>query len=298
MFLFPQHYHRLKNHDIRFMKYHKQSILTVFFLILFAMNVQAQMERERADIVEPVETFWTPTLIAQTTTENLQARNLNVTIMHSFGIATRSVVRNFFGLDNIQNVRLGLDYGITDRWSVGIGRSSLLNVVDLRTKYALMRQNSDGSDPLSISLKGDLGIVTQENRQPFKDDISTLVSGIVSKKINDKISLQLSPMYSYFSSVRTGRENHLFSIGMGSRIKFADRYSLIAEYYPVIGNRNAGTSNAFSLGLNIQTGGHVFQLFFASSEWHLEQYVVANNREQFWTGDFRFGFNVNRIFGL
>lgn len=271
------------------------------FILLFALiniSAQAQMERKRANIVEPVESFWTPTLVSLTTTEGLQARNLNVTIMHSFGIATNNAIQNFFGLDNIQNVRLGLDYGITDRWSVGIGRSSLLNVVDLRSKYALFRQNSDNSVPLSFSLKGDLGIITQENRQPISDDISTLLSGIVSKKINESITLQLSPMYSYFSRVQTGGQNHLFSVGLGSQIKFAERYALIAEYYPVIGNRNPGTHNAFSLGLNIQTGGHVFQLFFASTRWHLEQNVISNNRDKFWAGDFRFGFNVNRIFGL
>lgn len=279
------------------MDYLKHTALLILFL-LFSVNAEAQMERKRAKIVEPVETFWTPTLVTQTTNETLQARNLNVTIMHSFGIATSNVVQNFFGLDNIQNVRLGLDYGVTDRWSIGIGRSSLFNVVDLRSKYALMRQKSDNSTPLSITLKGDLGIVTQENRQPFEDDISTLVSGIVSKKINDAVSLQLSPMYGYYSSVSPGEENHLFALGMGSRIKFAERYALIAEYYPVLGNRNPGTKNAFSLGLNIQTGGHVFQLFFASTRWHLEQYVIADNDEQFWAGDFRFGFNVNRIFGL
>lgn len=280
------------------MNYKKKSILSIFALFVFVITAQAQMERKRADIVEPVETFWTPTLIAQTTTENLEARNLNVTIMHSFGIATSNVVRNFFGLDNVRNVRLGLDYGITDRWSIGIGRSSFLNVVDLRSKYALMRQNSDGSNPISIALKGDVGVITQENRQPFQDDISTLASAIVSRKFNDNISLQLSPMYSYFSTVSTGRKNHLFAVGMGSRLKLAERLSLIAEYYPVIGNKNPGTKNVFSLGFNIQTGGHVFQLFFTSTEWHLEQYALANNDEQFWAGDFRFGFNVNRIFGL
>lgn len=265
---------------------------------LFTFSAQAQMERQRANVVEPVESFWTPTLVSQTTTEGLEARNLNVTIMHSFGIATNNAIQNFFGLDNIQNVRLGLDYGITDRWSVGIGRSSLFNVMDLRSKYALLRQNSDNSMPLSLSLKGDLGIVTQENRQPLSDDISTLLSAIVSKKFNDAITLQLTPMYGYYSSVPGGDQNHLFSLGMGSQIKFAERYSLIAEYYPIIGERNPDTNNAFSLGLNIQTGGHVFQLFFASTRWHLEQYAIADNRDQFWAGDFRFGFNVNRIFGL
>ncbi|NGP87891.1 DUF5777 family beta-barrel protein [Fodinibius halophilus] len=280
------------------MRFLKEIILFVLFLLFISVRGNAQMERQRANVTEPVETFWTPTLISQTTTETLQARNLNSTIMHSFGIATTNAIQNFFGLDNIQNVRLGLDYGITDQWAVGIGRSSRFNVVDIRTKYAIMQQTTDNSKPLSVALKGDLGIITQENRQPFKDDVSILLSAIVSKKFNQTLSLQLSPMYGYYSSVGAGQENHLFSLGVGSRITLSERYSLIAEYYPVIGKRNSDTNNAFSLGLNIQTGGHVFQLFFASTRWHLEQYVIANNREQFWAGDFRFGFNVNRIFGL
>lgn len=277
---------------------HLKFYLIPVILLLFSMQTTAQMERERANIVEPVETFWTPTLISQATTEHLSAGNLNVTIMHSFGIATSNPIHNFFGLDNIQNVRLGLDYGITDKWTAGIGRSSLFNVVDFRTKYAMLQQNTSGSIPFSISLKANLGITTQQNRQPFKDDLSTLTSAIISKKVSEQIRLQLSPMYAYFSSVNAGNQTQLFSIGMGSQINISDRFSLIAEYYPILGEKNPDTNNAFSLGLNIQTGGHVFQLFFASTRWHLEQYAMAQNREQFWAGDFRFGFNVNRIFGL
>lgn len=289
------------------MNTHKTLLLLFLFILIAASQSTAQMERERAQVVEPVETFWTPNLITQTTTETLQARNLNVTIMHTFGIATSNVVQNFFGLDNIQNVRIGLDYGITDNWSVGIGRSSLFNVVDIRSKYALMRQNTDGSKPVSIALKGDLGIVTQENRLPLRQDIGTFLSATVSKKFNKNFSLQLAPMYADFNEITPARAKEVFSVGLGSRVKLSDRFSMIAEYYPIlyerrgfltIGNGIDDLKNAFSMGLNIQTGGHVFQLFFTSTRWHLEQYVLTTNREQFWAGDFRFGFNVNRIFGL
>ena len=75
--------------------------LVPVIILLFSMQCIAQMERERANIVEPVETFWTPTLISQATTEHLSAGNLNVTIMHSFGIATTNTIQNFFGLDNV-----------------------------------------------------------------------------------------------------------------------------------------------------------------------------------------------------
>lgn len=272
--------------------------LSILIQLLATCMVQAQMERERADVNPSVDAFWTPTLITQATTEHLPAGNLNVTIMHSFGIATDEVVRDFFGFDNVQNVRLGLDVGLTDRWSLGIGRSSQLNVVDIRTKYALLQQDIAGTTPVSISIKGDLGIITQENRRSLEDDISTLASAVISRKFNEAFSLQVTPMYARFNRFRESGKTGLFSVGIGSSIHLSNRYALTAEYYPVVGDRVDGTKNAFSLGLNIQTGGHVFQLFFTSTEWHVEQYVLSNNINQFWAGDFRFGFNVNRIFGL
>jgi len=257
------------------------------------------MKRQRYKTETTYDTaFWTSTLYAQSTTHFLEARNLNVTIMHSFGLATSNVIRDFFGLDNPPNVRLGLDYGITDRWEAGIGRSTLMNLVDFRSKYALLRQKSDGSMPLSLSIKGDLAIVTQQDRKPFSDDLSTLFSAVFSRRFNNVFDLQISPMWAHFNDVDPGDTNDLFSIGLGSQIHLSKRFSLVAEYFPVLGDRNPGTKNAFTLGLDIQTGGHVFQLFFTSSYWHLEQYVLAQNQEQFWAGDFRFGFNINRLFGL
>lgn len=270
--------------------------LILFLIVASALPAYAQMKRERANIVEPVETFSSATLITLPTTHQLPASNLKSTIMHSFGIATDDAIRNWFGLDNVQNVRLGIDLGLTDRWSVGIGRSSLLNVVDLRTKISLISQNTSGTHDFSLSLKGDVGVITQENNSPFKDDLSTLVSAIFSKQFGDSFSLQLSPMYAHFNDAVDGTD--IFAVGIGSELQLSERYSLIAEYYPILGDRPADTNNAFSLGLNIVTGGHVFQLFFTSTQWHLEQYILVSNDTQFWAGDFRFGFNINRVFGL
>lgn len=280
----------------------KSSKIAALFVLAFfssSATVLAQMERQRAETKPTIDdAFWTPTLITQATTEHLSARNLNVTIMHSFGIATENPIRNFFGFDLVQNVRLGLDFGITDRWSAGIGRSSQLNVVDLRTKYLLFRQNTSDTHPVSISVKGALGVVTQENNRSFEDDLSTMLSVIISRKLSDTFSLQLSPIYGHFNRYEDFNRTNLFTIGVASSIHLSRRFALMAEYYPVLGDRLEGTKNAFSMGLNIETGGHVFQLFFTSTDWHLEQYVMADNSEQFWAGDFRFGFNVNRIFGL
>lgn len=279
------------------MRYIRTCLLTGVIILLTGSVLLAQMQRERVQTDEVVnDAFWAPTLITQGTTSHLPAGNLNATIMHSFGIATERPIPNFFGLDLVQNVRLGIDYGISDRWSVGIGRSSRLNIVDLRTKVAVMQQNTSGSVPLSISVKADAGVVTQENGRPIQDDINTMLSLIFSRKINDAISLQVTPIYGYLNSI--GGVDDIFAVGVGTEIHLSRRYALTAEYYPVIGDRPTDTYNTFAIGLNIETGGHVFQMFFTSTSWHLEQFVIADNRDRFWAGDFRFGFNVNRVFSL
>ncbi len=275
-------------------------ICILFSLILFnTTTIFAQMERKRAEVPQVVDdAFWAPTLVTQATTHQLGNGVLNVSIMHSFGIATEEPIHNFFGLDQIQNVRIGLDYGITGWWSLGIARSSLANVVDLRTKFVLIRQNLSGGSPLSISLKGDVAVITQKNFRPFEDDISTFVSAIFSRKFNETISFQVIPMYAHFSNFLLAEDNNYFAVGLGTEIHLNKRFAVMAEYYPVIGERPEDTVNSFSLGLNIKTGGHVFQLFFASTRWHIPQFIITRNDNNFWTGDFRFGFNVNRVFGL
>lgn len=278
---------------------YKRIVLTLC-IVLTSLPLLAQMERERAETGPALsETFWTPGLVAGGTVEQVPAGNLNITIMHSFGILTTRTLQNFFGLDNPPNVRLGLDFGLTENWSLGIGRTTTSKVVDLRTQLALWRQTEEGSPPVSVSLKGDLGVSTVENRQPVSDDLSGLVSLMVARRFGEKLSLQLTPMLSWFQTPPAGGDGTLVGVGLGAEYRLNRRFALFAEYMPVVaGDRGQGTYDPFSLGLSIETGGHVFQLFFSSTRWHTEQYAMSQTFSDFWAGDFRFGFNVNRVFQL
>lgn len=277
---------------------------SLFGIMLFFMAtnpVFAQIERERVNPDGDVEeTFWGNQIVGLSTVENLSARNLNVTIFHSFGIISNNTLQDFFGLDISPNVRLGFDYGITDRWMLGIGRTTLDKVVDLRTKFSLLKQTKTNSIPFSISLKGDIGLSTEENNQPVADDLNYFVSLPLAKKFSEHISLQLTPMFSRFSSVNEiiGQKKDHFAVALAGEWHISERYALNAEYFPVFGSRSNGTTNAFALGLNIETGGHIFQLFFASSNGTTEQYIISRNTERFWEGNFRIGFNINRVFLL
>lgn len=272
--------------------------IILFILLLIPLMGRTQIPRERANTAsEPIKIFVTTNLGTQSTVETSPAGNLNVTIMHTFGIATEEPFYNFFGLDFGPIVRLGLDYGITDRWSVGIGRTSRDKVIDLRSKLSLIQQVETGP-PLSITLKGNIAITTLDNGFEFADRLSYLFSLPTAKAISDEISIQLNPMYAHFNLVYdAGDPNDYYALGIGGQYTLNRRYGLYFETYHLLSDRAASTHNSYLIGLNIDTGGHVFQLFFTSAPWQTEQYVLYRNTDDFFAGDLRIGFNVNRVFG-
>lgn len=272
----------------------------------YAEVARAQMPRERVDPGGPVEeVFWAPNVVLGSSVYMLPQSNLNVTIMHAFGIATNGV-EDLFGLDGAANIRFGVDYGLHDRLSIGVGRSRFDKLYDFRFKAKLLRQMRDNSMPVEVALKGDAGIMTVENGFAFTDRLSYFASLLIARKMSERISLQVTPMVSHFNTVYIERsngrileeENDHIALGLAGRFVLSRRLALQVEYMPVLGARSDGTTDALSLGLDIETGGHVFQLFFTTSQWLTEQHAIARNAVAFFDGDFRFGFNVNRVFRL
>ena len=276
---------------------------TYLIVLLFATaNASAQMPRERAVAGGPVEElFWAPTVISTASVTNLPRGNANFTIMHSFGPVSGGAGQ-LWGLDGAANIRFGLDYGITDRFSVGIGRSRLEKVVDFRTKVNLLRQTTDGRMPVEVAVKGDLGITTEENGFEFPDRLSSLVSVMVARRMSDKVSIQVTPMFSHFNAVVAQGgvvpEGNHYAVGLAGRYVISERVAILAEFVPVLGDRTEGTRDNLALGIDLETGGHVFQLFVATSHWLTEQHAIARNTGDFFDSDFRLGFNVNRVFGV
>lgn len=274
-------------------------VATLSMLIVFPEGVQAQLERERVVEDRPVDlVFWAPLNIGLTTVNSPAARELNTTVLHTFGLVDGGVDR-FFGLDDGANTRIGLDYGIADRFSMGIGRMTFQKVVDIHSKANILRQTTTGSTPIDLAVKGAVGISTLSGiGLQFSDRLSYLVSLMAARKYN-QFSFQVSPMIGYFNNVvLEDNPSRLIGIGLMASYELNERFALSVEYLPVIGDRFNETSDAMGIALNIDTGGHVFQIFLTSSQWHNEQFIMANNRDRFWEGDFRFGFNIHRVFGL
>jgi hypothetical protein len=274
-------------------------ILSCFILFtLLPESAEGQLQRERVQMDRPVENiFWASTNIGISTVRNLSAGSLNTSVAHTFGQVNSGIDR-FFGLDDGANTRIGIEYGFTDRFSVGIGRMTFNQVVDIRTKYNILRQTESGSTPIDLAVKASTGITTLSGQNlEFSERLSYLVSVMAARKL-DRFSLQLTPMVAHFNRTADINPEQLFGLGTLLNFELNDRFSVSGEYLPVIGDRNAGTRDAMGVSLNIDTGGHIFQIFFTSTQWHNEQFIMANNRDRFWEGDFRFGFNIHRVFGM
>lgn len=153
--------------------------------------------------------------------------------------------------------------------------------------------------------KGNLGIRTQKESfsLTFQERLNYLGSVMIARKFSDNFSFQVSPMVAHFNTV-VKREanselyNTLLGLGFAGRIKINERKSISFEYLPVIGDRISDTKNHAALVYELETGGHVFQMFLMSGRWFTEQHLLAKTETNFFEPNFRFGFNVNRIFGL
>jgi hypothetical protein len=285
----------------------KRVLLGLLFIGVTSSMLDAQMQRQRAVKDAPVdELFLIGSIAGMSTVTNLEKGDLNSVIMHNFGLVSGGI-EDFWGLDQGAAVRLGIDYGVTDKLSLGIGRTSIEDNVDLRFKYTLLRQMSSDKIPVEVALKGDLGINTQKNTRfedfTFTERLNYFTSIMVARKFNDTFTLQVAPMISHFNTVVVEAdlitpENTHFALGLGGRYQLNERNSLTFEYLPVLGDRTDGTINHFALGYEVETGGHVFQMFFMSGQWFTEQHLIARTTTDFFASDFRLGFNVNRVFGL
>jgi len=230
---------------------------------------------------------------------------LQFIIMHRFNAFNQdgnSITYNFFGLD-AANIRIGLDYGINDRLSVGLGRSSLQKMYDGSFKYKLLRQTEGGGMPVTVVWYSDMAIET-DNRSTsaeevaFSSRLNYTHQLLIARKFNKNLSLQLTPTYIHRNQVVSPNPNDVFSMGFSGRYMLTKRTSVNAEYFYLFPGYTANNyANVFSLGFDIETGGHVFQLMFTNSPGMIEPQFIAQNQGNFWK-TLRFGFNISRVFNV
>jgi hypothetical protein len=232
--------------------------------------------------------------------ENVGAGVLDFRILHRFGSINQGGY-NLFGLDQA-TMRLGLDYGINSKLMVGVGRSTFEKQYDAFVKYRLLRQQTgERNIPLSVSYAGTAiykslkDVVT--TYEPYKTDkLSFAHQILIASKVNDYFSIQLTPTVVHYNMVEhQGMPNDFYSLGTGFRLRLSPRVNLTSEYYYRF-DKLTGYYNPMTLGLDIETGGHVFQLHVTNSTGMTERTFINETTGSWGKGDLRFGFNISRVF--
>lgn len=239
--------------------------------------------------------------------ERMPPGQLDVRISHRFG-AINSGAYNFFGLDMLTNVHFSLEYGIFNWMMIGVGRGSYDKTFDGFAKFTLLRQSSGAIGmPVSVSLFSSMALKTIKFPDPaitnyFSSRLAYVGQVLIARKINKSLSLQISPTYVHRNLVVTELDpNDLASIGAGGRMKLSKRISLNAEYYYLINPKTYMSQqiyNPLSVGFDIETGGHVFQLIFTNSVSMIEKGFIGETTGRWGHGDIHFGFNISRVFTL
>jgi hypothetical protein len=246
-------------------------------------------------------TFKSTRLISGHTVQTPGQGTMVFLISHRFG-TLNSGAYNFFGLDQA-TLRLGFEYGFTDRLTLGIGRSSLEKTFDGFLKYKAIRQSTGlHSFPVSVTLFTSSAL----NTLRYSDNLDRTLprrmaytyQALIARKFSPALSLQFMPTLVHSNLVANKQDhNDVYALGFGGRQKLTKRTSLNAEYYYLMPNsKPTGVRNALALGFDLETGGHVFQLHVTNSQGMIEKFFVANTQGNFFKGDLYFGFNVNRNF--
>jgi hypothetical protein len=250
-------------------------------------------------------TFKATRIINGHSIENVGAGVLDFRISHRFGPVSGGIDQ-FFGLDGA-TTKLGLDYGINNWLMVGIGRSTYQKEVDGFFKAKILRQTEDNRMPVSLSVLGACGIQTAQaptvppnTEYYFSNRVAYSWQVLVARKFTRRFSAQFMPSLVHMNLVQKADDpNNVISLGIGGRYKLSKRLSLTAEYYYNLEDfKISGTHNALAFGLDIETGGHVFQLFFTNSTGISERTFIANTTDEWSNGDIHFGFNISRVFTI
>ena len=254
-------------------------------------------------VVTPVSaTFKDPRIINVQSNETPGKNVLHFVIAHRFGQINEGAYA-LWGLDNA-SMRMAFDYGITDRWAVGIARSTFQKTYETSIKWRALLQNSDDSMPVSVTLYSvamanglKWSDPTRENL--FSSRLSYVNQAILARKWSSKLSTALIPSFIHRNLVETLADaNDQWTLGAGARYKLTSRASINAEYHYAIAGLPTDHVNSLSIGIDIETGGHVFQLHVTNSQGMFERAFLTETGGRWRDGALYFGFNLSRVFDL
>ena len=228
--------------------------------------------------------------------------NLQFLIEHRFG-TINSGAYELWGLDQAQ-MRMSFDYGLTNTTAIGLARNSFQKTFEASIKSRLVRQKMNGGSPISITsynavFANSIRWANPERANLFSSRLSYAHQIMIARKFNSSLSLQLTPSLIHRNLVDKKDENNdCVALGIGGRYKLTKRVSLNTEYFYQFKRLNELFENSLSIGFDIETGGHVFQLHVTNSQGMFERAFIGETTGKWSAGDLYFGFNISRVFGL
>jgi hypothetical protein len=294
----------------------KLSIYPFLILVILALSASAQSTDSLLNTLDSAQkynkveaTFKSTHLVLSNTTETQKEHDLAFIITHHFGDIGGKFggSHTLYGLDVATDLYIGFDYGITDKLTIGIGRSKNDELFNLLVKQKILQQTTDGI-PLNLTLFVQGAIAA---RKPFANEydnynnrLSYLIQPIISRKFSQSLSLQIMPGYLIRAATTDVLDTkNLFTIGLAGRLKLTKRLSFIADYTIINGLSRPNQLtipqyNPLGMGLEIETGGHVFALNFMNAEHINDNSFLADTKKSWTKGGVRFGFSISRNFSL
>lgn len=289
-------------------------VLSFLSLQLIAQDDLLDMLEDEMEETGPEKvraTFKGIRLINANTIETTKKKTLEFRITHRFGDVQPDGQHTLIGLDNASNIRFSFDYGVTDRLSVGIGRSKTLEHIDGNIKFRFLEQKTKGM-PISAAYFSNAAISPRANvpEDKFVNRWSYTHQLIIASKINRSISLELLPTLVHRNYVNRSRfhpdngstdKNDLFALGFAGRFKVTKRMAFVVDYFlPFSEFRESGNGfyHALGLGVEIETGGHVFHINVTNSAGIIENDFLPFTNSNWADGEYKLGFNISRVFSF
>ena len=255
---------------------------------------------------EVIATFKSGKIINLHTVERVAAGNLEMRISHRFGRIDGGAY-TLWGIDQA-TIRIGLNYGVSDKLAIGFGRNSYKKIYDGFFKYSVTKQKKNGF-PISVVAISSIAIKSLRFSDPGRDNyfrsrLSYVHQLVLARKFTSRLSLEVVPSWVHFNLVSSASDqSDIPVLAAGGRMKVSKRVSINAEYgYRIQLNDDAANINdfydSFSVGVDIETGGHVFQLQFTNSLPMFEMGFLAQTNDRWSEGGIHFGFNITREFVL
>ncbi len=270
-------------------------------------------EVESTDDSRVYATFKTMKAVNFHTIEMVKKKSLDFRVTHRFGnmgATSGGGFHNIWGIDNSNDIRISFDYGVTNDLQVGFGRSKRNELIDANIKYRILAQTAKKT-PISLVALANFGFTPKRDLNEFFTSASNRFNYvhqlIIARKFGERFSLELIPTHVY-QNLRfkddSGEDSHsILAVGVAARLKLTQRVALIADYAYIASDyrrthASVNYQDPLGLGLEVETGGHVFHITVTNASGIVENNFLLDTRDDWTQGGMKLGFNISRVFNL